>query len=796
MREYPEFVFTANSAAYYAWIEEIDPAMFEEIRQRVDEGRWALAGGWWVEPDCNIPSGESLVRQALAGQRFFLQRFGRIATVGVNVDPFGHAATLPQLLRRAGLEGYVFLRPGPHELGLPSPLFRWRAPDGSEVLAMRIPHEYCSPREDLGYHLDKSLAQLPDDFDDMLVFYGVGNHGGGPTRANIESIRALDGSGSLPRLRHSTPEAFFERVRETVADGLPEVEGDLQHHAVGCYSAHSGIKRWNRRAETALGSAEAWAAVASRVTGVAYPRAAFDHAWKQVLFNQFHDTLGGTAIEPAYEDARDQLGEAASAAARAQTVALQAISARIAIPAEGDAQPIVVANPHPWPVRTTVEVEFGALRASDGIVDEAGAPVAFQATQSYATVDAWRTRLAIDAQLPAMGYRTFRVAPGRPRPDESTLVATASSLENEHLRLELDPETGRLTHLVVREAGVDVADLLEGDRARPFVPLDRAVVIDDTSDTWGHRRTAYHDVVGAFAAQEVSLVEAGPARAILRVVSGFGASTLVEDFVLAAGDRAVEVRVILDWQERATLLKLRFATALSDPVATYEIPYGALERPPDGAEEPGQRWVDVCGRAAPDDDGVVADLYGLAVLNDAKHGFDVLGSAIGVTAVRSPIFAHHEPRLPSEGVRYSHQDIGLQRFRLALLPHRGRWGSGVGLARRAAELHAGPSVVLEAAHAGILPMMGSFVAVEPENVVAGALKEAEDGDDVVVRLWETEGRSVRAEVGLHAWNRSFGADLGPWEVRTFAVPRDPARPPREVDLLERPIRDLSPDDAG
>src|ERR671920_2139997 len=159
---------------------------------------------------------------------------------------------------------------------------------------------------------------------EMMAFYGVGNHGGGPTRANLESIRQLDGAGAMPRLVHSTPRRFFDTILER-GDPLPVVRGDLQHHAVGCYSAHSGIKRWNRRAENALASAEAWSAVASIAAGQPYPRADLDRAWKQVLFNQFHDTLGGTAIEPAYDDARDQLGEAASIAARLRNTAIQSI---------------------------------------------------------------------------------------------------------------------------------------------------------------------------------------------------------------------------------------------------------------------------------------------------------------------------------------------------------------------------------------------------------------------------------------------------------------------------------------
>src|SRR5829696_979519 len=184
--EYPDFVFTCDSVMFFQWIEETDPELFQRIRERIVEGRWQVIGGWWVEPDCNIPAGESYVRQALYGQRYLRDRFGITATTGANIDSFGHNAMLPQLLRKSGLDSYVFLRPGPRERELPT-VFRWESPDGSRVLAYRIPHEYCAPRDDLGEHLEKALAQLPPDHEELMVFYGVGNHGGGPTKANLDS---------------------------------------------------------------------------------------------------------------------------------------------------------------------------------------------------------------------------------------------------------------------------------------------------------------------------------------------------------------------------------------------------------------------------------------------------------------------------------------------------------------------------------------------------------------------------------------------------------------------------------
>ena len=772
MTEYPEFIFTCDSAAYYEWVEEIDPEMFAEIKARVAEGRWELVGGWWVEPDCNLPGGESFVRHALIGQRYFESRFGKMATVGYNVDPFGHHAMLPQILAKSGMHGYVFMRPGPHEMRLPAPIFWWESPDGSRVLSFRLPHEYCAPREDLGYHLDKSIAQLPDRWTEMMAFYGVGNHGGGPTRENLDSIRRLDGVGAMPRLRHSTPARFFESIRASSAE-LPVVDEELQHHAVGCYTAHSGIKRWNRRAENILAPAEAWSTVAERVAALPYPAAELTRAWKQVLFNQFHDTLGGTAIEPAYDDARDQLGEATAIAARAQNLAVQSLSRLVNVPAEPGTFPILVFNPHAWPLRTVVELEFGGLKPTDGLVDENGTPVPFQPTQSYATVAAWRSRMAVAVDLPALGYRTYRVVPDTLRLSASTIRATDTLLENELVRLELDPVSGRIGSLVLRDNGEDVANL--ADAGRP-----RAVVVDDTSDTWGHRRLAFRDEIGAFEVSAVTLVERGPVRAILRVESRYGESELVEDFVVSAASPTIEVRVILDWREHANLLKLRFPTRLRNTVAAYEIPYGVVERPPNGEEEPGQRWVDASGEL----EG--SGRFGLSVLNDAKYGFDVIDREIGVTAVRSPIYAHHEPATPRTDTRYAYQDQGIQRFTLGLLPHRGGWADA-GATREALVINQRPTALLESFHDGPLTQTASYLAVEPEAVVTGAFKLAEDGDDLVVRAVETAGRATPARIVLPAWDREVPFDIAPFEIRTFRIPRDPSQPVAETDLLERPL---------
>ena len=795
MAEYPEFVFTASSAAYHAWVEENEPAMFAEIRERVAEGRWRIAGGWWVEPDCNLPSGESFVRQALIGQHWFASRFGRIATVGYNPDAFGHSGSLPQLLRGARLTGYTFLRPEPHERDLPTNLFWWESPDGARVLAFRINFGY-TVWGDLEEHVRRHLDRFVDGTRALLCFYGVGNHGGGPTKANLEAIRAMAEADDLPTLRHSWPAAFFDEVGE--AHGIPVVRDELQHHAVGCYAAVSSIKRWNRQAEELLGTAERWSAIAWHGALQPYPDE-LGGAWRPVLFNQYHDILAGTSIEPAYDDARSQIGEAMAVADRALTNGVQAVTWAVDTRGPEGARPIVVANPHAWATRRPVEVEVGRHAEGGRLLDDTGTEVPYQEVRPLAT-SRGRHRIVFLADLPSLGYRRYElVAPADPAHETAAAVgeaatatqvegpveeglaagvppalgataadapaalrATANVIESERWRLEIDPERG------------DIASLLDRHRGRSVFagPASRAVVAEDRSDTWGHGVTHFGRGEPAFDAQRVRLVEDGPLRATIRAESTRPAdgSRLVSEFTVHRDHAPIEVRVTVDWRGRFEILKLRFPVAVDDAVATWETSYGWTERPTDGAERPGQRWVDVSGRAA-----------GISILNDGKYSSDVHGAEIGLTVLRSPIYAWHDPFVPdAEGV-YPFTDQGVATFRYAILPHAGDWRAA-GTVRHAMELNADPITVMETQHDGPLPGSAAFVTCDAENVVITVLKRAEVGEALVVRAHEAWGRRTAARIRLERADVEIAAEFGPGELKTFRV--EPDGRVRETDLLE------------
>lgn len=806
MREYPEFVFSMDSVAYLAWIEQIDPGMFEAIRQRVAEGRWEIVGGWWIEPDCNVPAGESLVRQGLYGQRFLASRFGLTATVGCNVDPFGHSATLPQILSKSGLASYVFLRPEPNEKVLPAECFRWRTDDGSAVVAYRIPHGYCSPGHDLDAFIEQVLAKSPAQERQLMVFYGVGNHGGGPTRANLDSIRRIASQSDELELRCTSMQDYFA-AQEGQLEKLPVYAGELQHHSVGCYSAHSGVKRWNRRAENLLMAAEKLATIAAKVTGARYPAEALTEAWKLVLFNQFHDTLAGTAIAPAYKDSRDQYGQASTVAAVTINQAIQAIAARVGIPAGPRQTAIIVANPLPWAVHGVVEFEFEGVSDEEVAADDfEGHAVAVQRIQSFATVGGRHRRLALSADVPALGYRVYRLTPvpGRPgiKPGDEAGTAAAGTahirpagdahtgpgnnpsgpadqtttvLDNGLIRAEVDARTGWLSSLTEIASGVELI---------PARPGPHAVVVEDLSDTWGHGVTAYDRVVAEFTCRSVRRVEHGPVRTRLRIESSYEGSTLTEDLILAAGARHIEVRAGLDWHEKQRLLKLRFPCALAPAMATCSAPYGYVQRATEGGEEPMQTWADVSGAITSGRDGTSRPA-GLSVVNDGKHGHDVRGGELGLTVARSPVYAWHDPKPLDPGEQYQYLDQGYQEFSYGLVPHAGDWRRA-GTVRLAEELNQPLAALPEHSHPGDLPLAKEFLTAQGDSIIVSVLKHAEDGGGVIVRAYESGGAPAHGRINIGLLGRSAEADFAPGEIKTFLVPDDQRQPVREVSLLEWP----------
>ena len=770
MNESDDFLFTASSAQAYAWIEANDPAMFAEIQARVHEGRWQLVGGWWTEPDTNIPSGESFVRQALYGQLYFLEKFGQMARVGYNIDSFGHNGMLPQILKKSGLDYYVFMRPMPGEKALPARLFRWESDDGSQVLTFRILFEYLTWGKEVDTHVRRCLGEMKPPEKETMVFYGVGNHGGGPTQENLASIRRLNDDPDLPTLRFSHPLAFFERMEQSGAD-FPIVHDDLQHHASGCYSAHSAIKRWNRKAEQALLAAEKYCTAVLAGQSVAYPQD-FDRAWKNVLFNQFHDIMAGTSLEAAYTDAGWQYGESLAIAQRNLNQALQSLSWRIQIETDSNMRPLVVFNTHAWPVKTSVEIELGSVSPETILRDQTGTLVPWQLVQPQATSNG-RSRLCFMADLPAFGWRVYKLylKTDQKQQQPPDVDSGDTWAENAWYRVTFSPLTGCISSLYDKQRQAEVF------RAEAAAP----VVIDDPSDTWSHDVLHFQKQIGPFRLQRIYRAESGPVKAVIRVISVFDKSRLVQNFSIYADKPQIDVHVSIDWHGKHQMVKLLFPVNAIFNRNSYEIPYGYIEREGNGEEEPLQNWLDISGLVPGPGRMYTA---GVAILNDGKYSASVAKDVIGLTILRSPIYAHHLPHVPSADREYVHIDQGFQQFNYAILPHTGNWETA-GVVRAACELNCPPETIIETYHDGDLPQERSMIRIDDDNLIMTAFKLAEDGQGYVMRVYESCKKQTETVIDVPLLNRRIPLAFCPSEIKTLYIPFAGREPVRETNLIEQ-----------
>lgn len=774
--EHAGIVFTASSAAHHEWIERHDPAMFEQVRAAVADGRWCLVGGMWVEPDCNLPSGESFCRQLLVGQRFFQRAFGRAARTGYNVDSFGHAAGLPQLLSRSGLGAYVMMRPASHERELPGQAFRWGDTDGSTVLAYRIPFDYATDSaEQIPERLRELDRRATSENTPMMLFYGIGNHGGGPTRAMLQAIDAVAAGGA--DVAYSDPDSYFAEL-ESRRPVLPLVQGELQHHAVGCYSVSAWVKRENDRCEAALLDAESLEVVASQLAGRRYRAVDLTAAWKELLLCQFHDTLAGTASESAYGTVRARFGYVGTIADQVTTNAVYEIahrvdtSLRLRDPVQRDSSfwtgneasgvPFLVYNPLGWPVHQVVE----APRSSAAVLDAAGNEISSQAVAS-GEITLFRSHSLFEAELGPLGYEVFWLRGGTARLPDEAAPATQPVIESDVLRAVVDASTGAISSLIELQSG---RELIGDGGIRP-------VVLADPSDTWSHGLVRYEgeqtpcDFVGW------EMIESGPVRWRLRLRFQSDTSRLTMDLCLVRSTPYAEIRLRADWSTPHVVLKLVMPWRLSADVGTVAGgAYGQAARRPTGGEEPMQGWLDCFDPTA---------ARGVGCTTDYLHAYDATGATTRLTVLRNPLAGDHGGGWAARpGDDYPYTDSGQHRASVRIHPHSGDW-QAAGLVARAVEHLRRPVVVADTYHAGDLPAKGSFLRVEPPDAaVVRALKRAENDEGIVIRLVEATGAHVDVALSGQLLGRTVRADLAPYEVQTVLVPDDASAPARVVDIAE------------
>jgi len=747
IREYPGFTFTMASAQAYSWMEDKYPALFREIQQRVKEGGWEIVGGMWVEPDLNLPDGESLVRQILVGKRYFQQKFGVDVKIGWNPDSFGYSWQLPQIYKKSGMDYFVTQKIYWNDTtNFPYKLFWWESPDGSRLLTY-FPHDYANGIEPVKMAGDLAMYAPAMRSREMMYLFGIGDHGGGPTRTMLDTAqRLMDPQVVYPTVKFGAAQPFFDDIERNQAGlNIPTWKDELyfEYHR-GVQTTQAETKRRIRQGEQALLDAEKFSSIASLYRRP-YPAAQLTDDWKKVLFDEFHDIMPGSGIAVNYADAKQNLYEARRSATDLMTGALQEIAAHVnttvVARAPSPAAPVMVFNPLSWKRHDIVEIQaqLPAPARQVAVFDSAGRPALAQLLSTDAATG--RVRLLLAADVPAMGYATYFLRPSAaPVPNRAAPMATSATLQNEFLRLKLDPGSGCVTSLFDKRSQTEAI----GEPAQPPLPyqtkpypgacgnlLQAFVDKPQRWDAWNidadfeKQRWDIH-------ADSVKLIENGPLRAVIRVSSHFQNSKFVQDITIYRGVPRVDVHMQADWNEKHILLKVAFPLRAHNDNATYEIPYGSIARPTTRRtpaelakfEVPALRWADLSD-----------DQHGFSLLNDSKYGYDARGNLLRLSLLRSPTWP--DP----------HADEGHHEFTYSLYPHGGDWRQAETV-RRGYELNY-PLIARQVeAHQGALPATHSFVQVQPENVVLTAVKKAEDDDGLIFRFYEWAGRAAQVTIRL------------------------------------------------
>lgn len=691
MEDYPQYIFACSQAQQYEWMKDQHPDLYERIKTRAGEGRFVPTGGSWVEPDTNLPSGESLVRQFLFGQRFFQAEFGVTCQEFWVPDVFGYSAALPQIMQQAGIRYFLTQKMSWNQFNkLPSHTFLWEGLDGSQVITHFPPVDTYNSMANVKEILFNTTNYKDHDRSNhSYLLFGYGDGGGGPTRAMLEQLDRMEDVDGLPRVAQRAPLDFFQRLEANLKQPVTW-RGELyfEYHR-GTYTTQAATKRDNRRSEFTLHDVEFLAAVAHAAQGHPYPVEELARLWKIVLTNQFHDIIPGSSITEVYQDAARHYNQVLSQGAALREDAVSALLPRAAA-ATGR---LAVVNTLAFDRTELVELPAGtpALQAS-----AAGVPLGI-------------------VSAPAMGYAVLEPATQPPAPVSVTQHPDGFALENEFILAGFD-YGGRLTSLLDKQAGREC--IQPGQHANSLVLYDDNPVNFDAWDVDIYHLEKSRSVAPAHTAQ---IIEAGPLRAALAFEVAISPQSVLRQVVsLNALSPRLEFDTQVDWHEDHKFLKVEFPFNLRADYATYEIQFGHLRRPThfnnswDMArfEVCAHRWADF---SEPD--------FGVALLNDCKYGYAVHGNVMRLSLLRAP--KSPDPQA----------DMGAHHFRYALLPHAGApVDSGI--------IQAGYSfnapLLVYPTHAQ--PGERSFFRLVGGSMILDTIKKAEDSDAIILRLYEAHGK--------------------------------------------------------
>lgn len=789
--EFKGFVFNHNEAILYKWIEEYDPDLFQRLQRLVKAGKWHIMGGWYLQPDCNMPSGESFVRQILLGKRYFREKFGVQVSTGVNLDPFGHSRGLVQILAKSGYDSYLFCRPSQQDCGVPQPDFTWVGYDGSQITGSLATAHYNSPPGRARQKAEEWLQKHPDESCSVLL-WGVGNHGGGPSRQDLRDLAALMRQTRPHEIIHSTPEDYFRDLRRRRPE-LPRHQRDLNPWAVGCYTSMARVKQKHRRLENELYSTEKMATAATVAGLMDYPRTDLHEAACDLLSGEFHDALPGSSIPPVEEATVQLLDHGLETLSRIKTRAFFALASGQRRAREGEF-PILVYNPHPYRVATTIDCELQPPwphpqdHFAQPRVFHRGRPLAAQAEKEHANINEdHRKRVVFAAVLEPSSMNRFDCRlenlPRRPAPSLRVRHGLIR-FKTKELDVVINARTGLLDRY--RVGGVDFT--LPG--------ACQPLVMKDNADPWGMTVRKFRSQAGRFRllpAREGSLfsgirettipsvrvIEDGPVRSVVEAVLAFEHSFICQRYKLPRQGTEIEIETRVFWNEKDRMLKLSIPTPFSQAAHVGQVAYGTDELPDNGDEAVAQKWVAVVAR-----DRRLA----LTCINDGTHGADLLRGELRLSLLRSPAHSGH-PTGPGRPIvrqdRFTpRMDQGERVFRFWLnagpLSKRLSWVDREALARNEQPfaLNFFPS------GQGRIPkpalMLGDDV------IQATVFKMAETGEDLIIRLFEPTGRARTTTVALPFAGARTKVRLSAFAIKTlrFNVRR---RRFVEVNLLEERV---------
>ena len=711
MDEFPALCFSQSQAHIYKTVEDNYPNLFEQIKRRVKEGRWEITASTWVEGDLNMASGESLIRQTLYAKKYVKEKFGVEPRICWCPDTFGHPFTYPQILKKCDIDYYFFMR-----CGKGYPLFRWKGIDGSEVLCFNIGgYNGAIEPNSILYNLLK-ISKI-SKVNRILHSFGVGDHGGGPTKRDLQNYLKLKDSKSFPDIRLGSAYEYYKTV-EKQKNKFPVVNDELNFIFSGCYTTHADIKKMNRESENMLVNAEIFATIAS-IFGYNYPAKDLEEAWRTLCFNQFHDILDGSGIKVTYEYSKLLFDNIRNTYNNIINTAVPVIANEINT--KGIGEPIIVFNTSNWLRTDVVKVNIGDLKKDNIILkDAAGNIIDLQIEGDILYF--------IAEDVPSLGYKVYFITYGdREVRNSNVFVKGEYLLENEFYSISLNPQDGTIESLIDKEVNKEV--LLESERGEGGTIFRKGNVFQLFTEE-PHSMTAWcigniSKIESLHSNPKVSVVSKGPVKSSVKLELEFGSSTIEQEIAIYSKIKRIDFITKVNWQERGSIdkgvpmLKVVFPVNVDYGRANFEIPFGFIERPTNGKEVPALKWVDLSNKD-----------FGVSLLNNCKYGHSISGNSISLTLIRNA----YDPDPDS--------DTGMHEFTYSLYSHKKDFKSA-GVIKRAYELNNPLYVLKTSSHDGSLPPgQGSFLSFNKDNLLISTIKKAEQKEGFIIRFYEAYGKKV------------------------------------------------------